>query len=347
MHWSVTWQARTKKKRQAALKQAVADFKEQVNALDNKNTLSSSLQSNSGHIPKACTPTDSTQTLAQSSEVPIGDAHATETTPSNAQAGPKSAEDRWATLRKMLPAGIEERLKALSKGSADHPDKLVVFRPPPHAADRDQRRQLHILIKDLFPKLHTDTHVERPSQHNSAPANSGTQPTAEVCHFIRVWHGDILGDSTATATATNAAVQASLGTAAAARGEAGAQNAKLTRRQRRGWRGDAVLPLPAGNSLLCGTDQGRPRWFQDVVGRLALETFCLFVREAIVFRACCICWRCVEGRRMELFFEAIEAGQHSRVYHLVQAGVNLDQQNEYASPMVLSPRLAPILIFCC
>lgn len=33
---------------------------------------------------------------------------------------------------------------------------------------------------------------------------------------------------------------------------------------------------------------------------------------------------------MELFFEAIEAGQHSRVYHLVQAGVNLDEQNEYA-----------------
>lgn len=213
---------------------------------------------------------------------PTGDVHVTtETPPVSAEAGSKpSAQDRWVALRKLLPAGIEERLKALSKGAADHPDKLVVFQPPPHAADRDQRRQLHILIKDLFPKLHTDTHVERPSEDNNsaATANPGTQaPTAEVRHFIRVWHGDILGDSTATATATNAAVQATpLGTAAAAAAArqggggagagagAGGQNAKLTRRQRRGWRGDAVLPLPAGNSLLCGTDQGG--WWSVVCG---------------------------------------------------------------------------------
>lgn len=31
----------------------------------------------------------------------------------------------------------------------------------------------------------------------------------------------------------------------------------MSKRQQRGWRGNAVLALPAGNSLLCGTDRDR------------------------------------------------------------------------------------------
>ena len=244
-----------------------------------------------------------------------------------------SAEDRWAQLRSMLPVGVPEQISTvssfrcrtlisppslhllspelLSQGKDGHADRMVVFASPTHMRTREHRRHLHALIKSVHPKLRTDTHVVSVDAQNSASSDAMcAQPQLgkEVIHFIRVWHGDFLGDSTATATATNAAVTASMeashpGVAFTHQTQQDPQSStksspasaangpkSLSRRQRRGWRSDAVLPLPAGNSLICGTDQ---------------------------------------GRRMELFFEAIEAGCHSRVYHLIQAGVDIDKRNEY------------------
>ena len=146
--------------------------------------------------------------------------------------------------------------------SRNYVDQMLTFTLP-MLDNRAQRRQLHALIKTLNSKLRTDTH--------KLVGQNGVQK-----HQIRIWHVDYLGESSADATATNAAVSFSMDGNHQAKANNNKHdfatednanrisvqvqkksNRSISRRQRRGWRGNAVLPLPAGNSLLCGTDQGR------------------------------------------------------------------------------------------